>query len=165
MTRLRKLVPAVVIFSLVCQSSLRAQAPALAVVTGTIYLSDGATPAVGVTITLANRTLRKTAVADEKGHYRIEAPLGTYSLGPPAALGRDRFPFFAFHYETVFLKSGAPATIDFDVERYGTVVRRLLDVDGKPIANAQVFFQGRSQRGNLGHATYEPDPGTNPHYA
>jgi hypothetical protein len=132
------------------------------VLSGTVYLPDGVSPAgAGVEVTAVGPLPEVTVSTDANGHFEFAKifPEGSYSLTArdPVTGGVRR--------DTIYLKASQDVVHDIRLKGRGTVVVRVVDGAGQPVMNAFVrleetefpnhVYEAALQASNSGIATFD----------
>ena len=132
------------------------------VLSGTIYLPDGVTPAgAGVEVTAVGPLPEVTVATDANGHFEFAKifPEGSYSLTArdPVTGGLQR--------DTIYLKATQDVVHDIRLKGRGTVIVRVVNGAGQPVTNAFVrleetqypnhVYEAALQASNGGVATFD----------
>ena len=108
------------------------------VLSGTVYLPDGVTPAgAGVEVTAVGPLPEVTVATDANGHYEFAKifPEGSYTVTARDAVTGG------LRRDTVYLKAAQDVTHDIRLKGRGTVLVRVVDGAGQPVPNAFIRLE------------------------
>jgi hypothetical protein len=108
------------------------------VLSGTVYLPDGVTPAgAGVEVTAVGPLPEVTVATDADGYYEFAKifPEGSYSVTARDAVTGG------LRRDTVYLKAAQDVEHDIRLKGKGTVLVRVVDGAGQPVSNAFIRIE------------------------
>ncbi|HEX7149902.1 MAG TPA: carboxypeptidase regulatory-like domain-containing protein [Thermoanaerobaculia bacterium] len=126
------------------------------ILSGTVYLPDGVTPAgAGVEVTAVGPLPETTVTTDANGKYTFAKifPEGSYTLTARDAVTGG------LRRDSIYLRASQDVTHDLRLKGHGTVVVRVVDGGGNPVTKAFVRLEETQFPSRVYEAALEPSSG------